>query len=136
MMTGYPMRKVETLRYDSHREETMMPPMDVLVIELDNGTVLRVPNGGWTPDNPALQVLAFLGVSPSTMDEAEGERFLPVEVEREGEGTYEYQVPDMVFANGEASLRRAEWFVPADEGTQVEVESPNRDSGGSNEPAA
>lgn len=136
-MTGHPMRRVERLRYDTHRFEEYGPLVNVLVVELDNGEVLRVPNGGWTTDNPALQVLAYLGVSPSTMDDAEGERFLPVEVVRSGDGAFEYEVPRMVLDHGRANLRRADWFVAAveDYGGEEARGAPNSGSGGGGDPA-
>lgn len=83
--------------------------MDVLRIGLSNGEAAQVPNGGWTTDNEALCTMAYLGVSPSTLDEAVGES-VPIMILEDGT----HGVPMFVVNIGREALRTADWFAGAD----------------------
>lgn len=82
---------------------------DVLRIELDtpmNVVVIDLPNTNWSASNPSLMFMAYLGLSPSTVDEAAGEE-IPVVIRPDGE----VDVHPSVFSLGQSVLQRAEWFV-------------------------
>lgn len=128
-MKGFLLRKVKAIRYETYRPSAEAMPINSLTIECRDGKVLRIPNGGWTPNNPALCVMAFLGVRPSTLDEAVG-KWIPVKVLDNDD----YVVPDPVVNVGQVALKRRAWFEPEGEGeddSAVEVEMVDSGGGGS-----
>jgi hypothetical protein len=84
----------------------------VLKIPLDDGTTVMVENGSFALSNNALAVMAFLGVRPSTLDEAVG-MLLPVVVTRSGR----WAVAPFAVAAGRRALDAAAW------GPSVEADS-------------
>lgn len=96
-------REMEYVTY--HPPAKGANPMDALRITFDNDHVAHVPNTGWTAENPALCVMAYLGVSPTRLDEAEGKP-LPVEVTQD----HEFIPHPSVVQRGADLLDEADWF--------------------------
>jgi hypothetical protein len=65
------MQYVTDLRYGQQsqfdNEGNIIGSSDVLVVETEDN-VFHVPNGDFTTENPALQLLAYIGERPSTID--------------------------------------------------------------------
>lgn len=99
--------EIETIRFVSEQPEDAPYPVNAMRIDLSNGEYIYVPNGGWTTNNPALCVQAFLGVTPSTLHDAEG-TFLPYVTAADGR----LGIPQFVVTQGRDILEQAEWFVP------------------------
>lgn len=128
-MTG---AAVENIKYVTEQPEGAPYPINAMRFDLANGEHVYVPNGGWTTKNPALCVLAFLGLKPSEIDEAEG-AFLPFVVTPGGE----LAVPAFVVQQGRHILENAEWFEPeSTEGKQIDLQDGGAVDGDFNGPAA
>lgn len=97
-------RRIDAICYDTFQPSPDAQPQDSLKITLANGEVARVPNTGFSDENPALCLMAYLGVSPSTLDDAVGES-LPIQLTH-----YGAVVPDFVLNNGRRCLHRSAWF--------------------------
>lgn len=77
-----------------------------------------VENGNYTPKNPALAVMAYLGARPSNLEAAEGET-LPVVVTADGG----WAVAGIAIQQGRQLLADADWFsADSTDGTKVEIE--------------
>jgi hypothetical protein len=65
------MQYVTDLRYGQQSqfdtEGNIVGSSDVLIVETEDNT-FHVPNGDFTTENPALQLLAYIGERPSTID--------------------------------------------------------------------
>jgi hypothetical protein len=92
---------VENVRYVEDKKSVFGSS---LRIDLANGKALYVPNGGFTADNPALCVLAFLGARPSDLEAAEGED-LPYALDPKGN----LVVPPHIVQRGNRMLEDTEW---------------------------
>lgn len=96
--------RVESIEYTTAQHDEAPARVSVLRIRLENGAVIDVENGGFHLRNPALCVMAYLGVSPSTLDEAEGES-LPYIIHVSGEPT----VAPFVVTHGRRALKQEPW---------------------------
>lgn len=119
-------KQVENLTYETWQPSRDAMAQHSLRIDLADGQHTRVANGGWDDDNPALALMAFLGVSPSTLDEAKG-TVVPIQVTMGGEIIVHQKAIEVGFG----MLDEAEWFEPA-EGEDVSVQQPQlpQDSSG------
>lgn len=105
-MIGTPLvAEIESISYIQHSPKDAPWPVDAMKIDLEGGKTIYVPNGEWEKGNPALCVMGFLGVRPSTLEEAEG-KALPYVIGPNGNPG----VPELVVAQGQRALEREDWF--------------------------
>lgn len=74
-----------------------------LDIHFEDGTVCSVMNGDFTMQNPALQVMAYCGVTPSTIEKASGTE-MPIVYNGRG-----VQLHRKVLNMGKEYLAQAAW---------------------------
>jgi hypothetical protein len=98
-----PSFEIENMEY-----ATSPDGIEALRIDFVDAETKYIPNGDYTFENKALRVMAYIGVSPSTLDEAEGKE-LPMKVDHEG-NTW---IPQNVVQKGAARLQEAQWFGEA-----------------------
>lgn len=104
-------RTVENLSYEQWQPSRDAAPQDSLRVDFADGSHTRVPNGGWHEANSALALMAFLGVTPSTLDEAEG-KAIPIRVAPDGE----IMIPQQIMNMGRGQLLRSDWFERGERG--------------------
>ena len=104
------MRSMGTVKRGYYAQKTLPnnPSQQVNALVLDvefygQTHELFVPNTDFTLDNPALQIMAYCSVQPSTLESIEGAR-LPL-VTNLGMVT----LHESVFSNGRRFLEAAEW---------------------------
>jgi len=120
MMGGAVVLEIEDMSYATFTPSRDAQTIETLRIEFTNGNHAHVPNGDFSVNNPALCVMAFLGVSPSTMEEADGE-LLPIKI-MEGR---EITAADFVIGNGKRALKQSVWGPDVEDGGSAAAHSPS-----------
>jgi len=83
----------------------MMDDESEVCVVVTDETEYQVPNGGYTIENPALQLMGYFGASPRTFEDELPGRFLPTHDTITGARV----IDQRVFNNGKWALQNADW---------------------------
>lgn len=95
---------------------------DILRVRFSDGAETYthdIPNGDFTLDNPALQFMGAIGVSPSTLEGARG-RYVPIVDARDQDRYGDKALSNILLTAGREMLEQQPW-APDDEAKEIEV---------------